>query len=234
VVLPLGISTASAGLYQKDYLALPLPSIKEASKQPVRTLVIWGGSSSVGSCAIQLAVASGVEVFTTASGTNFEYTKELGASKVFDYHDTNVEDQIVDALKGKTLVGVYHAAGADGAVQSCARIADRSKGKTIVVTVRGVPNGGIPTSVRIKAISSSTIFQKDNPVGPGVWRTYLPQALAHGALAPKPDPLIVGNGLRSVQLGLDKLKAGVSAQKVVVNHIDEDSSHEVYSTRTKV
>jgi NADPH:quinone reductase-like Zn-dependent oxidoreductase len=181
-----------------------------------------------------LAVASGVEVFTTASGTNFEYVRKLGASKVFDYHDTDVEDQIVDALKGKTLAGVYHAVGADGAVQACARIADRSKGKAIVVTVRGVPDDGIPSSVRVKAISASAIFQKDNPVGPSVWRKYLSKALANGDLVPQPDPLIVGNGLRSVQLGLDKQKAGVSAQKVVVDHIDEDSSHEAYSTRTKV
>ncbi|KAF2439989.1 GroES-like protein [Karstenula rhodostoma CBS 690.94] len=227
VVLPLGISTAAAGLYQKDYLALPLPSIGGSREGLNRTLLIWGGSSSVGSCAIQLAVASGAEVFTTASGSNFDYVKKLGASKVFNYHDADVEDQIVDALGRKTLAGVYHAVGAGGAVQTCARIADRSKGKAIVVTVRGVPDDGIPSSVRVKAISASSIFKDGNHIGPTIWREYLPHALARGALIPKPDPLIVGNGLRSVQLGLDKQKAGVSAQKVVVNKIDEDSSHEV-------
>ncbi|KAL1596640.1 hypothetical protein SLS60_009288 [Paraconiothyrium brasiliense] len=226
VVLPLGISTAAAGLYQKSYLALPFPS-PDAALSYDRIVLIWGGSSSVGSCAIQLAVASGAEVFATASSRNFDYVKKLGASTVFDYHDANVGDQIVDALEGKTLAGVYHAVGADGAVQTCARIADRSKGKAIVVTVRGVPDNGIPSSVRVKAISSSTIFQDGNPVGPDVWRRYLPKALAKGALIPKPDPLIIGNGLRSVQHGLDKQQAGVSARKVVVNKIDEDSSHEV-------
>ncbi|KAJ4351830.1 uncharacterized protein N0V89_007174 [Didymosphaeria variabile] len=226
VVLPLGISTAAAGLYQKSYLALPFPS-PEAEWSLNRTILIWGGSSSVGSCAIQLAAASGAEVFTTASEGNFDYVKKLGASTVFDYHDAGVEDQIVDALEGKTLAGVYHAVGVDGAVQTCARIAHRSKGKAIVVTVRGVPDNGIPSSVRVKAISSSAIFQEGNPVGPSVWRKYLPKALAQGVLVPKPDPLIVGNGLRSVQHGLDKQKAGVSARKVVVNRIDKDSSHEV-------
>lgn len=170
-----------------------------------------------------MAVASGAEVFTTASRRNFAYVKKLGATRAFDYHDADVEDQIVDALRTKTLAGVYHAVGADGAVQTCARIADRSRGKTLVVTVRGVPDDGIPCSVRVKAISSSAIFKNGNHVGSVIWRKYLPAALARGTLVPKPDPLIVGSGLRSVQLGLDRQKAGVSAQKVVVNKIDEDS-----------
>lgn len=152
VVLPLGISTAAAGLYQKGFLALPFPELKP---EPLdRTILIWGGSSSVGSCAIQLAVASGATVVTTASPSNFEYCRKLGADKVFDYHDDDVEDQIVEALKGKTVAGAYHAVGADGAVQACARIVDKTKGKSIVVTVRGVPDEGIPDSVRAKASES--------------------------------------------------------------------------------
>ena len=78
VVLPLGVSTAAAGLYQKDFLNLPFPT--EDPESLDRTLLIWGGSSSVGSCCIQLAVASGAEVITTASPSNFYYCKKLGAS----------------------------------------------------------------------------------------------------------------------------------------------------------
>lgn len=144
----MGISTAAAGLYMKDYLALPFPMEKPEALD--RTVLIWGGSSSVGSCAIQLAVASGVDVVVTASPRNFQYCKDLGAKECFDYHNSDVEDQIVKALEGQTVVGAYHAVGADGAVQACARIVDRTKGKAIVVTVRGVPEKGIPSSVRAK------------------------------------------------------------------------------------
>lgn len=226
-VLPLAISTASAGLYQQGFLALPLPSFEVPWKRLGRTVVVWGGSSSVGSCAIQLAVASGAEVITTASSRNFKYCKQLGASEVFDYHDPKVEDNIVKALDGRTLAGVYHAVGADGAVQACARIAEQAKGKAIVVTVRGVPDNGIPSSVRVKGIGSGSIFQPGNKVGPHIWRHYLPKALAQGAIVPKPDPMVVGSGLRSVQHGIDTQKAGVSAAKVVVNKIDRDASTEV-------
>lgn len=114
----------------------------------------------MGSCCIQLAVASGAEVISTASSRNFEYCKKLGAKECFDYHDEDVEDQIVEALKGKTAAGAYHAVGSDGAVQACARIMDRVKGKAIVVTVRGVPDEGIPKSVRAKSSKSHHVYQR--------------------------------------------------------------------------
>lgn len=44
-------------------------------------------------------------------------------------------------------------------------------------------------------------------------------ALDEGTIVPKPDPQIVGEELRSVQLGLDTQKKGVSASKVVVSNI---------------
>lgn len=113
--------------------------------------MVWGGGSSVGSCCIQLAVASGAEIITTASPRNFEYCKKLGAKECFDYHDKDVEDQIVKAMKDKTVAGAYHAVGAGDAVKACARIMERTKGKAIVVTVRGVPDEGIPSSVRAKS-----------------------------------------------------------------------------------
>ena len=49
-----------------------------------KVVLIWGGSTSVGSNAIQLAVAAGHEVVSTASPRNFDCVKSLGASAVFD------------------------------------------------------------------------------------------------------------------------------------------------------
>lgn len=77
--------------------------------------------------------------------------KKLGAVEAFDYRAKDVEDQVVKWLDGKTVLGAYHAVGADGAVQACARIVDRSKGKAIVVSVRGIPDDEkIPKSVRTR------------------------------------------------------------------------------------
>lgn len=45
-VLPTGVSTAACGLFQKDHLALELPSANP--KSTGKTLLVWGGSSNVG------------------------------------------------------------------------------------------------------------------------------------------------------------------------------------------
>lgn len=47
-------------------------------------LFVYGGSSSVGQYAIQLAKLSGYKVVTTASKRNHELVKSLGVDLVFD------------------------------------------------------------------------------------------------------------------------------------------------------
>lgn len=78
----MGVSVATKALFHKDYLSLGLPSASPEPKQ--ETVLIWGGSTSVGSNAIQLAAAAGYEVITTASPHRFEYVKGLGAAQAFD------------------------------------------------------------------------------------------------------------------------------------------------------
>ena len=74
-VLPLCLSTAACGLFQKDFLALLYPIL--SPKPNGKTVLIWRSSTSVGSNAIQLAVAAGYEVITTASPKNFDYVRDV-------------------------------------------------------------------------------------------------------------------------------------------------------------
>lgn len=109
---PFSISTAAAGLYQKGYLELPYPTTDP--KPSGRTILIWGGSSSVGSSTIQLAVASGLEVVSTFSFKNIEYVKSLGATHVFDHADSETVGEIIEVLKGREFVGAYDAISLPG------------------------------------------------------------------------------------------------------------------------
>ena len=114
-VLPLGLSTAACGLFQKDFLAMNAPS---AAPRPTgKTLLVWGGSTSVGSNAIQLAVAAGYDVITTASPRNFDYVKRLGAREAFDYRSKTVVADIVARLRGREVAGAL-AIGA-GSAAAC-------------------------------------------------------------------------------------------------------------------
>jgi NADPH:quinone reductase-like Zn-dependent oxidoreductase len=71
-VLPMAVSTAASGMFQQDQLALRLPTTDP--KDRGETVVVWGGSTSVGSNAIQLARHAGYRVVATASPHNFDYS----------------------------------------------------------------------------------------------------------------------------------------------------------------
>ena len=211
VVIPLGCSTAACGLFQDTHLGLQFPT--EPPQKPTgKTLLIWGGASSVGSNAIQLAVAAGYEVVTTASPKNFEYVKKLGASEVFDYKDPDVNDRLVSYFRGKTIAGALDCIGAD-AWTNCYDIVDKSTGSKIISTTKpGFP--APPEGVTVKHIFGTTL--KDNEVGKAVYEDFLPKALKAGTFVPAPEPLIAGKGLGSVQGAVDLQQKGVSAAKVVV------------------
>lgn len=141
VVLPLAISTACAGLYRKDYLGLPLPQVENV-KTTGETLLVWGGSSSVGATAIQLAVASGLTVTCTASSANHGLVKSLGASAVFDYRSATVVEEIIHALGNAKLAGVYDAISEGSSFKAIAAILD---GLNTTVNVACVLPYGKPT-----------------------------------------------------------------------------------------
>ncbi|KAB8073679.1 hypothetical protein BDV29DRAFT_191529 [Aspergillus leporis] len=103
-VVPLGIVTTASGMFQKDFLALDLPE-PERRKSNGQTSLIWGGSTSLGCNAIQMAMAAGYEVVTRASEKKFELVRSLGATTVLHNHSTGIVAELIDALKEKKSVG---------------------------------------------------------------------------------------------------------------------------------
>jgi len=72
-VLPLGLSTTSYGQFQKDCLALQHSSVRPISTG--KMLFVWGGSMSLGSNGVQLAVAAGHGVITNALPIIFRFSR---------------------------------------------------------------------------------------------------------------------------------------------------------------
>ena len=210
-VIPLGLSTAASALFQDGFLNLQFPTVPPR-KPTGQTLLVWGGASSVGSNAIQLAVAAGYEVVTTASRKNFDYVKKLGASAAYDYGDSTVRDDLLKFLHGKPIAGALDCI-AGPAWGVCADVVSGSRGAKFVATVkRGFPDP--PDGVTMKAVFATTI--KDNAVGKAVYEDFLPGALEAGTFVPAPEPVVSGKGLESVQGAVELQQKGVSARKVVV------------------
>ncbi|OAP55386.1 hypothetical protein AYL99_10359 [Fonsecaea erecta] len=209
-VIPMGFSTAVAGLYQDGYLGLPLPH--KSHGKTGQTLLLWSGSSSVGSAVIQLATASGLDVVATASPRNFDHCNALGATAVFDHADDDIVEKLATRLQNSNVIGAFDAFGTDASIGTIAEILSRIGGG-LIATV-GQPPAELPKNVTAKQMLAAMIPGTD--VGRALWKDFLPAALASGQYKPVPRAHVIGEGLESIQAGIDRLKQGVSASKIVV------------------
>jgi NADPH:quinone reductase-like Zn-dependent oxidoreductase len=217
-VLPLCLSTAACGLFQKDYLALQHPSVPP--KPTGQSLLVWGGSTSVGSNAVQLAVAAGYEVITTSSPKNFKYVQSLGATEVFDYNSPTITSDLINAFKtsGKKVAGAFNVTGigGTGAFEVCCEVLLKMNGSKFVATaMRASPGMVVPEGIESKMIFGSDL--KNNEVSEAVYENFLEEALESGDYKAAPEALVVGRGLEKIQEALEVQKKGVSAKKVVVS-----------------
>ena len=95
-----------------------------AKLQPGQTVLIHGGSGGVGSFAIQIAKARGARVIATASTTNQDLLKQLGADVAVDYTKTKFEDvakdvdAVLDPIGKETLARSYNVIKKGGIVMS--------------------------------------------------------------------------------------------------------------------
>lgn len=75
-------------------------------------ILIQGGAGGVAGFAIELAKHLGAEVITTASASNHDYVRGLGADQVIDYNDTDFIEAVSDCD------AVFDTVGGDVAIRS--------------------------------------------------------------------------------------------------------------------
>lgn len=144
--------TAADALYNLFSLPLPPPLNGSEVSSPAGPLLIWGASSSVGSCALQFAAASGCyPIFVTASTGRHEDLKKLGATRCFDYSSPLVLDEIreeLETLQSGSIQYAIDAVGADPnplAAEGIELILS-PKAKLLSVVIRADNIFGMPTA----------------------------------------------------------------------------------------
>jgi NADPH:quinone reductase-like Zn-dependent oxidoreductase len=208
VVLPLAIDTAAAGFYQEGYMGLEFPSLdssKASSKGEV--VVIYGGSSSVGCAAIQLAANAGYRVFATASAANFDLCRECGASEVFDYKSPSIAEDIAAALGQDRFIGLYNAIGIPESFEVVTPIMEKLGGGFVANTK---PPGKLPENTNAKFVLG--VGESGFPL----WEGFITEALVQGKFKCLPKARIVGKGLESLQKAFEIREGAVTAEKIVV------------------
>lgn len=239
-VFPLGLSTAACALFQPQHLGLRMPGTPASTAAP-EVVVVWGGSTSVGMNAIQLARAAGYDVVSTASAKNAETVRALGAGAVVDHRSPSAVADLVAAIGGRPVAGAV-ALGA-GSTDACLEVLSRVGGTRLAMASTPVSLDSLVgrrrlfpamlpvfTRIGLATVRSSLRARRldiragfvwgsslrDDEMGPRLWGEVVPRMLADGSLRPAPAPLVVGEGLRAIQGALDRQRTGVSARKVVV------------------
>ncbi|WP_433696694.1 NADP-dependent oxidoreductase [Nocardiopsis sp. CA-288880] len=106
---PSSISMTEAGSLPLVALTAWQALVERGSVGPGQKVLVHAGSGGVGSIAIQLAKHLGAHVATTASASNADFVRELGADTVIDYRSQDFEqvldgyDLVLDSLGGKNL-----------------------------------------------------------------------------------------------------------------------------------
>jgi NADPH:quinone reductase-like Zn-dependent oxidoreductase len=222
VVVPFALEAAVCALSLKEpgiampgvatpALGIPYPSLHDVPYSG-KTLIVYGGSSSVGSMATQVATAAGIHVISISGAHNFDFSKRCGADRVFDHKDTSLVGKVIAAVResGSELIGIFDAISTPETYANDIKMLEQLNGGHLACVHPPPPTTDLPANVR-----SGMIFAVNDVVTP-VWKDYITPALQSGKLQCLPPPFIVGKGLEHIQTALEKSKAGVSAMKLVV------------------
>lgn len=197
-----------------------------------RAILIWGGASSVGVAAIQMAKVAGFgRVFTTASPKNHAVLQRLGATQCFEYKSPTVVEDIETAAKalGVELTTAFDASGKDGegAQQSTAVLARSALSKNVspdefklvsTTVVHTIPQYRTCAAFRPNGDHDSMGNQQD-PEAPNRVRRITEFFLQSG---PKALELPVVKIVKGASEGIEEIervaRGGASLEKVVIEH----------------
>jgi len=220
--IPLAAMTAALGLFQR--LGLPEPW-KKATVEQAGPLLVYGGSTAVGSYALQLAKKAEIHPLIVVAGRAQGHVKQfLDPSKgdvVLDYR--NGEDALLkgikDALKGRKLNYAFDAVSEHGSYQTIVKVLEPNGKITLVLP--GKKYEEIPESVQKSITSVGAVFNsaEDMDFGFAYFR-YFGRGLAQGWFKGHPTELVPG-GLGGIQQALQNLKDGKASAVKYVFRIED-------------
>lgn len=114
LAIPAGLSMIEAGAIPETYFTVWHNVFERGQLKPVETLLVHGGSSGIGTTAIQLAAAFGARVLATAGNKEkCEACVKLGAERAFDYGQDDWVKGAREATDGKGVDVILDMVGGD-------------------------------------------------------------------------------------------------------------------------
>ncbi|KAL8670470.1 MAG: hypothetical protein Q9168_004994 [Polycauliona sp. 1 TL-2023] len=214
-ILPLAVLTALSA-----YSTLGIPLDTKYTPKDKQAILIWGGSSSVGSLAVQSAKTMGFTVYATAGAKNLEYVKNLGAHAVFDYKSSDVVSEIANKAKEDGVILRTAHVIVENALQQTLDVLKLTKGDGAAKVAHAplLPENA-PTleNTMIKFTFPPADPEEAKKHIHHCFQIWLKDGLSSGTVVPSPRIQVAPGGIGGLNDALDTLKAGVSGTKIVVS-----------------
>ena len=211
--------TASAAINANLKIPLPFTPTDEPHNQPPHSVLVLGGSSGVGSSALQLlrhALPPSTPIFTTASPQHHEHlTRDLGASRAFSQNSGTLVEDIKGATPGGKGVDVMiDAVGAAAKGQGGIwEVLDQGGRREFSEVFTG-PQASVPEGVEKKNAYGRMVFGV--PGGKEGAMRCLGEMVEGGSFKVGLELERLEGGFGGIEGGLERLKQGVSGRKLVV------------------
>ena len=112
--VPKGVSLTNAAALPEVHFTVWTNLMDSARLAPGESVLIHGGSSGIGTAAIQLCAARGHKVFTTAgSSEKNSVCEQLGATRAINYHEEDFVEVVKQATGGKGVNVILDMVGGD-------------------------------------------------------------------------------------------------------------------------
>ncbi|MGZ5052833.1 MAG: NAD(P)H-quinone oxidoreductase [Methylobacter sp.] len=162
--LPSGLSFTEAAALPETFFTVWSNIFDRARLQPGETLLVHGGSSGIGTTAIQLAKAFGANIIVTAgSKAKCDFCLQLGADAAIDYNDQDFVDETKRLTDNKGADVILDMIGGDYFPRNIKCLAD--DGRLVQIAIQQGAKAEINLwSVMIKriTITGSTLRARDD------------------------------------------------------------------------
>ncbi len=209
-LLPMAVATSGVAIFAN--LGVPRGGGQKGG------FLVWGGASSVGSGAVQIAAKLGFEVFAVASPPHHAYLKTLGAKAVFDYRSPDVVAEVAKAAKdiGTEVKLAFDAISEHVTFQTCAEILDKFGGGKLCLTQETPAGTETPANVEVSRTMAARVATDWKEGGTWLFNDWLEKSLVDGTYKPSPGIQLVEGGLAGVQKALDLHRKGLTGKKLVI------------------
>ncbi|KAF5326959.1 hypothetical protein D9619_004334 [Psilocybe cf. subviscida] len=220
--LPVTLSAAYVGLYQSapDGLGLTPPTSSETQGVYGGTpLVIIGGTGSVGQNVIQLAKLSGCSpIIATASPSQFEHLKSLGATHVFDRKLSATElKAAISAICPIPLKYAFDAISIPE-TQEIAHNALDEGGQIAIISPIAISPADGKSARRVIGLLRTP---KNRELLETLYHDKISGWLESGVIKPNNVEVLPG-GLKGIPEGLERLQAGKVSRSKLIARPHED------------